>query len=92
MHVSELLFHTFWGLFQLLYYKLIYMISIEFCKHWLARYVSSVIPPGSEELRGNEAETIIKFKDALGIDDPDAASMHMEVSFHYLCPYAEQIH
>lgn len=51
-----------------------------------------MIPPGSEELRGNEAETIIKFKDALGIDDPDAASMHMEVSFHYLCPYAEQIH
>lgn len=43
------------------------------------RYVSSVIPPGSEELRGDEAETIIKFKNALGIDDPDAASMHMEI-------------
>ncbi|KAL8102151.1 hypothetical protein AgCh_026877 [Apium graveolens] len=42
-------------------------------------YVSSVIPPGSEELRGDEAETIIKFKNALGIDDPDAASMHMEI-------------
>lgn len=46
-----------------------------------------MIPPGSEELRGDEAETIIKFKNALGIDDPDAASMHMEVFFQDLCPY-----
>ena len=40
-----------------------------------------MIPPGGEELKGDEAETIIKFKNALGIDDPDAASMHMEVLF-----------
>jgi len=38
-----------------------------------------VIPPGAENLRGDEVEMIIKFKSALGIDDPDAASVHMEV-------------
>ncbi|KAK9273053.1 hypothetical protein L1049_017860 [Liquidambar formosana] len=43
------------------------------------RFVSSVIPPGSENLIGNEVETIIKFKNALGIDDPDVAAMHMEI-------------
>uniref|UniRef100_A0A6N2M226 Protein TIC110, chloroplastic n=1 Tax=Salix viminalis TaxID=40686 RepID=A0A6N2M226_SALVM len=42
------------------------------------KFVSSVLPPGGEELRGNEVETIISFKNALGIDDPDAASMHVE--------------
>lgn len=57
------------------------MISVKYYKHLFARYVSSVIPPGGEELKGDEAETIIKFKNALGIDDPDAASMHMEVLF-----------
>ncbi|KAK8964731.1 hypothetical protein KSP40_PGU020166 [Platanthera guangdongensis] len=44
-----------------------------------SRFVSSVIPPGAENLKGNEVETIIKFKDALGIDDLDAASVHMEI-------------
>lgn len=48
-----------------------------FFKHF--RYVSSILPTGSEDLRGDEVETIIKFKTALGIDDPDAAAMHMEV-------------
>ncbi|CAI0549088.1 unnamed protein product [Linum tenue] len=43
------------------------------------RFVSSVLPPGSEDLKGNEVETIINFKKALGIDDPDAAAMHMEI-------------
>ncbi|CAI0399640.1 unnamed protein product [Linum tenue] len=43
------------------------------------RFVSSVLPPGSEDLKGNEVETIINFKNALGIDDPDAAAMHMEI-------------
>ncbi|KAJ8536920.1 hypothetical protein K7X08_035321 [Anisodus acutangulus] len=43
------------------------------------RYVSAVLPTGTEELRGNEVYTIIKFKNALGIDDPDAADMHMEI-------------
>ena len=46
----------------------------------LFRYVSSILPPGNEDLKGDEVETIIKFKNALGIDDPDAAAMHMQVS------------
>ncbi|KAK1272264.1 hypothetical protein QJS04_geneDACA005895 [Acorus gramineus] len=33
----------------------------------------------NDNLKGNEVETIIKFKNALGIDDPDAASVHMEI-------------
>lgn len=41
--------------------------------------MSSVLPPGGEELKGDEVDTIINFKKALGIDDPDAAAMHMEV-------------
>ncbi|KAK1320600.1 hypothetical protein QJS10_CPA03g00992 [Acorus calamus] len=50
-----------------------------------SRFVHSVIPLGGESfnendnLKGNEVETIIKFKNALGIDDPDAASVHMEI-------------
>ncbi|KAK9126786.1 hypothetical protein Scep_015632 [Stephania cephalantha] len=43
------------------------------------RFVSSVLPPGNENLKGNEVETIIKFKNTLGIDDPEAAAVHMEV-------------
>lgn len=46
--------------------------------------MSAVLPPGNEDLRGDEVDTIIKFKSALGIDDPDAAAMHMEV---HLCFY-----
>lgn len=44
------------------------------------RYISAVLPASTEELRGDEVDTIIKFKNALGIDDPDAADMHMEVT------------
>ncbi|KAJ4966622.1 hypothetical protein NE237_018471 [Protea cynaroides] len=44
-----------------------------------SRFVSSVLPPGSENLQGNEVETIMKFKTALDIDDPDAAAVHMEI-------------
>ncbi|GMG98172.1 hypothetical protein Nepgr_000012 [Nepenthes gracilis] len=43
------------------------------------RFVSSVLPPGNEDLKGNEVETIIKFKNAIGIDDPEAANMHIEI-------------
>lgn len=45
--------------------------------------MSSVLPSGSQDLSGDEVDTIIKFKSALGIDDPDAAAMHMEVSIQY---------
>lgn len=46
----------------------------------LIRFVTSVLPVGNEDLKGDEVDKIIKFKSALGIDDPDAASMHMEVN------------
>ncbi|XWS71924.1 hypothetical protein CRYUN_Cryun03dG0180200 [Craigia yunnanensis] len=52
--------------------------NMELCNLY-CRFVSSVLPFGSEDLRGDEVETIISFKNALGIDDPDAASMHMEI-------------
>ncbi|RWV81329.1 hypothetical protein GW17_00057263 [Ensete ventricosum] len=45
-------------------------------------FVSSVLPPGSENLKGYEVEMIIRFKEALGIDDPDAASVHVEIGRH----------
>ena len=45
----------------------------------LIRYVTSVLPAEGQSLKGDEVEKIVKFKSALGIDDPDAASMHMEV-------------
>ena len=41
--------------------------------------MSSVLPPGGEELKGDEADRIISFKNSIGIDDPDAAAMHVEV-------------
>ncbi|XP_058767994.1 protein TIC110, chloroplastic-like [Vicia villosa] len=43
------------------------------------QFVSSVLPPGDEELTGDEADRIISFKNSLGIDDPDAADMHIEI-------------
>ncbi|KAF3454828.1 hypothetical protein FNV43_RR05276 [Rhamnella rubrinervis] len=43
------------------------------------RFVSSVLPPGNQDLKGDEADTIVKFKNALGMDDPEAAAMHMEI-------------
>lgn len=45
------------------------------------RFVSSVLPPGMQDLSGSEVDTIVAFKNALGIDDPEAASMHMEVLY-----------
>ncbi|KAG0472685.1 hypothetical protein HPP92_014542 [Vanilla planifolia] len=53
----------------------------ELCELY-SRFVSSILPPGSENLKGNEVELIIKFKNALGIDDTDAASVHMEIGRH----------
>lgn len=46
--------------------------------------MTSVFPSGSEDLKGDEVEKIVKFKSALDIDDPDAAAMHMEVYSCYL--------
>ncbi|CAK8537923.1 unnamed protein product [Lathyrus sativus] len=44
-----------------------------------SEFVSSVIPPGGEELKGDEVDRIVKFKSSLGLDDPDAAAVHMEI-------------
>lgn len=55
--------------------------NAELCKLY-ERYVSSIIPSGNEDLKGDEAESIIRFKNALGIDDPDAASVHIEIGRH----------
>ncbi|XP_061354304.1 protein TIC110, chloroplastic-like [Gastrolobium bilobum] len=44
-----------------------------------SEFVSSVLPPGGEELKGDEVDRIVNFKNSLGIDDPDAAAMHMEI-------------
>ncbi|XP_058092916.1 protein TIC110, chloroplastic-like [Magnolia sinica] len=52
--------------------------NAELCDLY-SRFVSSILPPGHENLKGNEVETILKFKNALGIDDPDAAAVHMEI-------------
>ncbi|XP_044398580.1 protein TIC110, chloroplastic [Triticum aestivum] len=42
-------------------------------------FLYSVLPPGDEDLKGNEVEVIAKFKRGLGLDDVDAANMHMEI-------------
>ncbi|XP_051113246.1 protein TIC110, chloroplastic [Andrographis paniculata] len=52
--------------------------NAEICDIY-CRFVSSVLPPGGEDLKGDEVDAIIKFKSSLGIDDPDAAAMHMEI-------------
>lgn len=58
------------------------LLLVEFPFNFLPfRFVSSVIPPGGQDLKGDEVDTIVKFKKALGIDDPEAAAMHMEVLF-----------
>ncbi|KAF3796267.1 TIC110 protein [Nymphaea thermarum] len=44
-----------------------------------SRFVMSVLGTGNASLEGDEVDRIIKFKCALGIDDPDAADVHMEL-------------
>jgi hypothetical protein len=43
------------------------------------RYVTEILPPGNEDLKGDEADSILAFKNALGLDDPDAAAVHIEI-------------
>ncbi|BBN00217.1 hypothetical protein MPTK1_1g27360 [Marchantia polymorpha subsp. ruderalis] len=43
------------------------------------RYITDIIPPGNEDLRGDEADHIIRFKSALGLEDPEAATVHIEI-------------
>ena len=44
-----------------------------------------MLPPDGKELKGDEVDRIVSFKRSLGIDDPDAANMHMEVVFFSVC-------
>jgi hypothetical protein len=43
--------------------------------------VTEILPPGNEDLKGDEADSILAFKNALGLDDPDAAAVHIEAYF-----------
>ncbi|XP_054819172.1 protein TIC110, chloroplastic [Prosopis cineraria] len=54
----------------------------EICEIY-CQFVSSVLPPGGQELKGDEVDRIINFKNSLGIDDPDAAAMHIELGRKY---------
>ncbi|KAI3994230.1 hypothetical protein MKX01_012487 [Papaver californicum] len=55
--------------------------NAELCELY-SRFVTSVLPSGNDNLTGNEVDTIRKFKSAVGLDDPDAAAMHMEIGRH----------
>lgn len=48
-----------------------------------ACYVTGILPPGNEDLKGDEVESIIAFKNAMGLDDSDAAAMHIEVNIAF---------
>lgn len=43
-----------------------------------------MLPTEGQSLKGDEVAKIVKFKNALGIDEPDAAAMHMEVLSRFL--------
>lgn len=55
-----------------------HVVRLTFCLPNCS-YLSSVLPPGNENLKGDEVEKIIAFKDALGLEDADAAPVHIEV-------------
>uniref|UniRef100_A0A803LCY1 Chloroplast inner envelope protein n=1 Tax=Chenopodium quinoa TaxID=63459 RepID=A0A803LCY1_CHEQI len=57
--------------------------NAELCDLYLS-FLLSVLPAGNEDLKGTEVETIVKFKNALGIDDPDAANMHIELARRFV--------
>ena len=65
--------------------------------HFFCSFLYSVLPPGDEDLKGNEVEVIVKFKRGLGLDDVDAANMHMEVlphdpSLFVICWYSSMLY
>ena len=47
-------------------------------------FLESAIPPGATPLAGNEADRIVAFKAALGVDDEDAAPVHMDVGRRFM--------
>jgi len=48
-------------------------------KNMYDHYLTSVMPPGDVPLGGWEAEALSSFKEALGLEDADAAEVHIEV-------------
>eukprot|EP00271_Cylindrocystis_brebissonii_P002637 TRINITY_DN13403_c0_g1_i1.p1 TRINITY_DN13403_c0_g1~~TRINITY_DN13403_c0_g1_i1.p1 ORF type:complete len:1135 (-),score=312.95 TRINITY_DN13403_c0_g1_i1:1036-4398(-) len=53
---------------------------IDELKDVYGRYLEAIIPQGAtDSLGGHEVEAIKRFKGVLGLDDDDAAAMHMEV-------------
>lgn len=44
------------------------------------QYLENIIPTGDMQLRGDEAEKVRSFKDALGLADEDAAPAHLDVA------------
>ncbi len=58
--------------------------SLESLKSLYGSFVEAAIPPGDAPLSGNEAVLINKFKAALGLQDVDAAPVHMDVGRRFL--------
>lgn len=79
LNIPEMILACLAAFFTTFCAKMVFYSCPDFFFNWLYRFVSSVLPAGMEDLKGTEVETIIKFKNALGIDDPDAANMHIEV-------------
>jgi hypothetical protein len=52
---------------------------VDELKRMYDTYLESAIPPGDVPLRGDEAESIRAFKEALGLSDEDAAPVHIDV-------------
>eukprot|EP00850_Spirogloea_muscicola_P000344 SM000001S04746 [mRNA] locus=s1:1907659:1913549:- [translate_table: standard] len=48
-------------------------------KELYAQFLTGMLPAGNDDLKGHEAESILQFKNALGLEDPDAASVHIEI-------------
>jgi len=49
------------------------------CPCVCCRLVWAVLPPGNDPLRGTEVDMICQFKASLGLEDEDAAGVHIEI-------------
>jgi len=45
-----------------------------------SQYLEAMIPSGEKQLNGDEAPSVLAFKNALGLSDEDAAPVHIEVA------------
>lgn len=53
--------------------------ELDGVKRVYGQYLESMIPLGDVQLRGDEAEKVKLFKEALGLSDEDAAPVHIDV-------------